>query len=153
MLYLNPFAEQQLIKKYYDRIVIPTDKVLTLFSAPVTIIKAVPGYAPFPESVWFNKAAGIAYGLNGNTNLQVNLLKTDGTRLLLLNFTLAGFMDNVAERYYNSQFWFAVGNNDSTLTTGGSVEVRPNLAELITGTGDLEVEVIYRLIPTRVAKL
>ena len=122
------------------KIVVTAAQLKAAFSTPITIYPAVVDRICVPaQRMTFRKLSGTAYVLNGNTVMRVQI----GANLVsLLNLTLTGFLDQTIERNYN---WYGGGGagiftNALVLSlVNQPLTLQLNVADMVTGSGDLEV--------------
>lgn len=153
MPHLNPFGLSQLRPTYYDRKVIPAEQVKTLFSVPITIIPVKRGYLTILDYIVLNKPAGIAYVLNGNTEIKINAVKAGGTLVPLIGIALPGFLDQAGATYYVQRYQDSFGATIPNDLLNNSWNLKLDVADMVTGTGDLELAFIWEEIPSRFPKL
>lgn len=137
-----------LIPKRFTQIRIPAARVLTLFTTPLEIVTAEPGYIIYPRSALFTKEAG-AFTVAGVTQVGVKypsggfmigvspageVLSAAGQTASLGNLvsTVANFFDNIAPATINVALSVVIGGANPA------------------GTGaDLTVALFYELWPIK----
>lgn len=150
---INPFEFYNNVKRGYNRLVIPTAKVKTLFSSPLLIAPYSndAGSERVPLFVALQKAAGVAYNLNGNSTLKVQLIGSS-TPFDTIPFTLTGFLDQTIAKRYGVRWATQTGTFDENYF-GGGIQLALSTADMTIGDGDLTVEIIYEDLPNIMKRL
>src|SRR5574343_63639 len=147
MGYIDPFGTLSRIPNHYLAKVVSASELLGANSTPVVIVPAVPGKVVIPRYIFMNKAAGVAYDPNGNTNLK---FQTESLTIFnILNFTIAGFLDQTVATFFGFMYSGPFGFNDTNLdpAVGNKLQIWLDTADMPTGDGDLTVEVVYEEVP------
>lgn len=134
---------------YVVRFKLPAAVVNTLFTTPVTVVPARPGYTPIPLLMVGRKAAG-AYVLGAAVNFDI---RWNGAGGQLIRATLAGWLDNAAARV---ELDIGPGTGAGLYSSLGATNAGngANLGVLITGGntsgagGELDIELEYRYVRT-----
>jgi hypothetical protein len=121
------------------------------FSAPITIIPVTLGYWPLLSYLTINKPANsVANVANGNTNLTLRIMKSNGTLLIVAqNLALAGFITgDTSAHYLIARHGSTFGAFDSSLPVDGYYDMKLDTANMVTGDATLEVVCYYDMIPS-----
>jgi hypothetical protein len=123
---------------------IPAASVLTLFSAPVTVMPAAPaGFAWILERAAFRKLAGTAYaGVAAGEDLVIKYTNASGAQVSTVVET-TGFLDQATEqvRYANPPGTTGATVGDITPVAGAALVAHLLVGDITTGTGDVYVEI------------
>lgn len=138
-------GNQLLIQEFNETVKISTAQLLSMFTVPVTLITGITNAIILPTYVTIIKSPGVAYVLNGNSNLSLIW----HTSSAIANINASGFLNSTAET-----FACTIIEPTATVTTvqdpdilGGNVRIKLDTANMVTGSGDLLVGIVYRVYP------
>lgn len=144
-LYNNMIRQELYFKTY-----ITPAQMLTLFSAPVTLVQGQSGIFYVPKATHFRKEAGTAYTLNGSTNLKAQW--SNGTAFS--QAANAGFLDQTGALTVFAQAASSAASYYSmfsasllTAINGASLQLTTETADLTVGTGGLFLTILYEQWP------
>lgn len=129
----------------YSKTVIPPTIINTLFSTPLSIVPASPGYFYIPRFIHFQKDSGAAFTLNASTRFEV---KVGGVVCGYVD--LVGFLDQTTQL---TAYCDSPGSNISRYTafTAANITAFTNVPITLSGTvantsggsGNLSIAVIF----------
>ena len=134
--------------KYAD-VTITSAELLALFTTPKTVLAAPgAGYANVVEGIIWSKAAGTAYaGIAAGEDLSVSY--TNAAGLAVAGCETTDFLDQTtAQARWSDAYNAASGISSITPVENAAIVAHLLVGNIITGTSDLKMRLIYRTIPT-----
>lgn len=131
-------------------VIIPADRVATLFSSPFVLVEGVPGKIIIPTHIQVRKQAGVAWTTTSSGTLRVAVDTAVFFGLFDQTATTAFF--GAAEAVWVAeggagQFWSLGGVTSSSAINGGNLRLLLSGANISGGSGGLVVDVWYRVWP------
>jgi hypothetical protein len=144
----NAFT-QLILPQFYTSLTLTSAQVLTIQTVPITIVSASPGSYLLPLWGWFEKPAGTAYVVNGQTAFGVYY----GSQIYLYSGAGAGLFDSASATFRFVRGPGTVGNQllgtaiDSTQATGLPLTITAATANMTTGNTTVRMSIIYQIVP------
>lgn len=130
-------------------ITITSAELLALFTTPKTILAAPgAGFANIIEGIIWHKPAGTAYGgIAAGEDLSVSY--TNAAGLAVAGCETTGFLDQAtAQTRWSDGYNAASGISSITPVENAAIVAHLLVGNIITGTSDLKLRIVYRTIPT-----
>ena len=142
-------AEDYLLPRYRNRVVIPRASILTLLATPITIIPSIADEIPWLEIVTIEKLGSVAYSGSSSTQLIIDAVtppNTSTTAFVLNDDLVLGITSGKSSfRNYGGNDVQAYANGNFSF--GKFYRIRLGAgSEYSAGDGDVIVESFYSVV-------